>query len=63
MKNISDFADTEEYLRSHAVIDGRGNMDGSMVPLSVAMIAIQQVIEGKLKHNSPTWIVKNNEQV
>jgi len=37
----------EDYLRKHSVLDGQGNMDGSFVPLSVAMIAIEQCLEGK----------------
>lgn len=50
---------TEEYLRRHSVLDGRGNVDGEFVPLSVAMIAIQKTIDYELEHKSPSW-KKNN---
>ena len=38
----------EEYLIEHAVLDGMGNMDGFMVPLSVALIAADKGIAGSL---------------
>jgi len=31
----------EQYFTRHAILDGRGNMDGFFVPLSVAMIAVE----------------------
>lgn len=49
----------EDYLRRHAVLDGRGNMDGMWVPISVAMIAIEHVINGKLEPAHPTWIKRD----
>ena len=45
----------EDYLRSYSVLDGMGNMDGSFVPLSVAMLAIEQVINGKLEYMGKSW--------
>lgn len=54
MKKFSQ--DAEQYLVSYAVLDGRGNMDGMFVPLSVAMIACQAVLDGRMKLNPPTWI-------
>ena len=58
-----DIQTTEEYLREHSVLDGMGNMDGEFVPLSVAMIAIQRVLDYDLCHEPPSWIRpnKNNE--
>lgn len=44
----------EEYLREHSVLDGHGNMDGSFVPLSVAMIGCEQVLRDKLEFNVST---------
>lgn len=46
----------EEYLREHAVIDGQGNMDGSFVPLSVAMASVEKALRGELEVSDPTWI-------
>jgi len=46
----------EDYLRKHSVLDGQGNMDGSFVPLSVAMIAIEQCLEGKLEYKGRSWL-------
>ena len=40
----------EDYLREWSVLDGRGNIDGSFVPLGIAMTAIQQVIDGKMEY-------------
>ena len=48
--------DAETYLREWAIIDGDGNMDGSFVPLSIAMIACKKVLEGKMELKPPTWI-------
>jgi hypothetical protein len=45
----------ENYLRKHSVLDGRGNMDGAWVPLSVAMIAVKKYIDNKLIYNRPSW--------
>ena len=51
-----DGVTTEAYLRQYAVIDGMGNMDGSFVPLSVAMIAIQKTLDYEIEHKPPSWI-------
>lgn len=45
----TDMESVEEYLTKHAVLDGMGNMDGYMVPLSVAMIAADMARAGKLR--------------
>jgi hypothetical protein len=50
-----DKENVEVYLRKHAVIDGQGNMDGYFVPLSIAMIAIKQCLEGKLEYSGSSW--------
>ena len=46
----------EEYLRRHSVLDGRGNMDGEFVPLSIAYLGAQLVADGALKLDKPSWI-------
>ncbi len=45
----------EDYLRKHSVLDGMGNMDGEFVPISIAMIAIEEVIDGKLEYKGMSW--------
>ena len=44
----------EQYLRSHAVTDGKGNMDGEFVPLSVALLGAEQAIQNKLELVPPS---------
>ena len=34
-----------DFLEKYQVIDGRGNMDGAFVPLSVAMIAVEKALK------------------
>lgn len=46
----------EDYLRKYCVLDGMGNMDGPFVPLSIAMLAVKQILEGKLKYEGMSWI-------
>jgi len=55
---MNNTKNAEDFLRGYGVLDGRGNMDGVFVPLSVAMIAIEQVLKGKLEYNDPSWIVR-----
>jgi hypothetical protein len=45
----------EQYLLRHAVMDGQGNIDGLFVPLSVAHIAAENAMVGKLEMRCPTW--------
>lgn len=53
----------EDYLRGYSVLDEQGNMDGSFVPLSVAMIAIEQVINGKLEYMGKSWHMTKKAQL
>ena len=53
----------EDYLRSYSVLDGMGNMDGSFVPLSVAMLAVEQVINGKLEYMGKSWHLTKKAQL
>ena len=46
----------EQYLYRHSVLDGMGNMDGSFVPLSVAMIAVEKILKYELQYKPPSWI-------
>jgi len=48
----------EEYLKQHSVLDGKGNMDGHFVPLSVAHLAAELLAQDKLKLEHPSWIKK-----
>lgn len=38
----------EEYLAKHAVLDGKGNMDGMFVAFNIAMIAVEKTLKNKL---------------
>jgi hypothetical protein len=51
----------EEYLRKHSVLDGMGNMDGLFVPLSVAMIAVEQCLLNKLEYKGMSWVGNSND--
>lgn len=53
----------EDYLREWSVLDNQGNMDGEFVPLSVAMIAIEQVINGKLEYMGKSWHLTKKAQL
>ena len=52
----------DEYLWRYAVIDGKGNLDGAFVPISVAKLAVELYSKDKLlrleyehkKLNTPT---------
>lgn len=46
----------EKYLYENSVLDGKGNMDGSFVPISIAMIAVEQALKGNLRYEKPSWI-------
>lgn len=46
----------EEYLRRYSVMDGMGNMDGSFVPFSIAMLAVKQCLENKLEYCGMSWV-------
>jgi hypothetical protein len=52
---------TEEYLRENSVLDSCDSMDGTWVPLSIAMIAIDKAVKGELQHNNKTWIIKSKK--
>jgi hypothetical protein len=53
-----DCESVEDYLRKHAVIDKSNDMDGSWVPLSIAMIAAHKVEKYELEYKPPSWIKK-----
>lgn len=45
----------EQFLQENSVLDNSDVMDGSWVPISIAMIAIEEVLNGKLKYEKPSW--------
>lgn len=52
-----DQMNVKDFLRKYAIIDGE-RLDGSWVPLSVAMIAAEQVYNGKLSID-PSNVLSN----
>jgi hypothetical protein len=68
---IPESKNVEDYLRKYSISDGfagkddekalqelrnlAGAMDGTWVPISVAMIAIQQVLSKKLQYQGMSW--------
>lgn len=55
----TEYKNVEEYLLKHAVLDGNGNMDGYMVPFSIAQNAIELVLKDKISFNMPSNIRYN----
>lgn len=47
----------EDYLRHYSILDGQGNMDGEMVPMSVAHLACELLMQGKLDLQQISGIV------
>ena len=45
----------EDYLREFAIMDSGPKMDGSWVPVSVAMMAVRKSLEDELEYLPPTW--------
>ncbi len=74
---IPESKNVEDYLRKYSISDGfagkddekalqelrnlAGTMDGTWVPISVAMIAIQQVLSKKLKYEGMSWYKPENQ--
>ncbi len=50
----------EEYLKIYSVLNPKDchgkDLDGTWVPLSVAIIAVEQALKDKLKYEQPSWI-------
>jgi hypothetical protein len=45
----------EDYFRKYSVMDGMGNMDGEFVPMSIAMLGVKQVLDGKMTYQGMSW--------
>ncbi len=41
----------EDYFFKYSVLDGMGNMDGAFVPLGIAMLGVEQVLQGKILYD------------
>lgn len=52
----------EQFLKRYAVLDGAHHMDGAWVPLSVAYMGAQLVLDGKKDIAKPSWIVEDKER-
>lgn len=61
--NKMNLENVEDYLRKHVIVDGYGNMDGSFVPLNVAMIAIKQCLDGEMEYRGRSWVKNDKDSI